>query len=295
MPLHHIIKGWLNRGTNMADWRPLMCRRNDGFPRIMGVLNITPDSFYANSRLSNVEETMETASMMIKNGVDWLDIGGESTRPGAEPVDSNEEIKRILPIIRALREKYPGIGISVDTRRADVAEAALDVGADMINDVSALSDPRMIDVIKSRKCPICIMHMKGLPENMQNNPEYGDVVTEVKQELAAKVKILTDAGVKPEQILGDPGIGFGKLLQHNLALLSAGRGVIPLQDMGLLWGVSRKRMFSDLLGRDDANDRLAGTLGIAAMAKSRAVDIIRVHDVGEHVDLFRAMSALEDS
>jgi dihydropteroate synthase len=259
----------------------------------MGVLNITPDSFYANSRLSNVEETLEVATMMIENGADWLDIGGESTRPGAKAIDSAEEIARILPIIRAVRGRFPKIGISVDTRRAKVAEAALDEGADMINDVSALSDPRMIEVIKSRNCPICIMHMEGLPENMQNNPEYKNVVTEVKKMLFEKVKILTDAGVKPEQIIGDPGIGFGKLLEHNIALLSAGREIIPLKDMRLMWGVSRKRMFSDLLGRIEVEDRLAGTLGIAAMAKSRAVDIIRVHDVREHTDLFRAMSALE--
>ena len=278
----------------MADWRPLMSRRNDGYPRIMGVLNITPDSFYADSRLSNVEETLKKATIMIENGADWLDIGGESTRPGAEIIDTDEEIRRILPIIRAVRDKFPNIGISIDTRRASVAELALDEGADMINDVSALSDPRMLEVIKSRKCSICIMHMKGLPENMQNNPKYGDVVAEVKQVLAEKIKILIDAGIKPNQIIGDPGIGFGKLLEHNIALLSAGRDVIPIQNIGLMWGVSRKRMFSDLLGRTEANDRLAGTLGIAAMARSRAVDIIRVHDVPEHTDLFRAMSVLEE-
>ena len=278
----------------MADWRPLMSRRNDGYPRIMGVLNITPDSFYADSRLSNVEETLKKATIMIENGADWLDIGGESTRPGAEIIDTDEEIRRILPIIRAVRDKFPNVGISIDTRRASVAELALDEGADMINDVSALSDPRMVEVIKSRKCPICIMHMKGLPENMQNNPKYGDVVAEVKQVLAEKIKILIDAGIKPNQIIGDPGIGFGKLLEHNIALLSAGRDVIPIENIGLMWGVSRKRMFSDLLGRVEANDRLAGTLGIAAMARSRAVDIIRVHDVPEHTDLFRAMSVLEE-
>ena len=278
----------------MADWRPLMSRRNDGYPRIMGVLNITPDSFYADSRLSNVEETLKKASIMIENGADWLDIGGESTRPGAKVIDTEEEIRRILPTIRAVRDKFPNVGISIDTRRASVAELALDEGADMINDVSALSDPRMLEVIKSRKCPICIMHMKGLPENMQNNPKYGDVVAEVKQVLAEKIKILIDAGIKPNQIIGDPGIGFGKLLEHNIALLSAGRDVIPIQNIGLMWGVSRKRMFSDLLGRTEANDRLAGTLGIAAMARSRAVDIIRVHDVPEHTDLFRAMSVLEE-
>ena len=278
----------------MADWRPLISRRDDGFPRIMGVLNITPDSFYANSRLSSVEETLEIATKMIDNGADWLDIGGESTRPGAKTIDSNEEIARILPVIRAVRMKYPSIGISIDTRWADVAEAALNEGADMINDISALSDPRMIEVIKTKKCPICIMHMKGIPENMQDNPEYNDVVKEVREMLTEKVNLLVDAGIGVGQIIGDPGIGFGKLLQHNIALLSAGRDVIPMENMGLMWGVSRKRMFSDLLGRSDAEDRLAGTLGIAAMAKSRAVDIIRVHDVPEHTDLFRAMSALED-
>ncbi len=278
----------------MADWRPLISRRDDGFPRIMGVLNITPDSFYANSRLSSVEETLEIATKMIDNGADWLDIGGESTRPGAKTIDSNEEIARIIPVIRAVRMKYPSIGISIDTRWADVAEAALDEGADMINDISALSDPRMIEVIKTKKCPICIMHMKGIPENMQDNPEYNDVVKEVREMLTEKVNLLVDAGIGVGQIIGDPGIGFGKLLQHNIALLSAGRDVIPMENMGLMWGVSRKRMFSDLLGRSDAEDRLAGTLGIAAMAKSRAVDIIRVHDVPEHTDLFRAMSALED-
>ena len=278
----------------MADWRPLISRRDDGFPRIMGVLNITPDSFYANSRLSSVEETLEIATKMIDNGADWLDIGGESTRPGAKTIDSNEEIARIIPVIRAVRMKYPSIGISTDTRWADVAEAALDEGADMINDISALSDPRMIEVIKTKKCPICIMHMKGIPENMQDNPEYNDVVKEVREMLTEKVNLLVDAGIGVGQIIGDPGIGFGKLLQHNIALLSAGRDVIPMENMGLMWGVSRKRMFSDLLGRSDAEDRLAGTLGIAAMAKSRAVDIIRVHDVPEHTDLFRAMSALED-
>jgi|TARA_B110000003_G_scaffold26990_1_gene25622 dihydropteroate synthase len=260
----------------------------------MGVLNITPDSFYANSRLSSVEETLEIAAEMVDNGADWLDIGGESTRPGAKTIDSNEEIARIIPVVRAIRKKYPSIGISIDTRWADVAEAALDEGADMINDVSALSDPRMIEVIKSRNCPICIMHMKGVPENMQDNPEYSDVVEEVREMLTGKVNILVDSGIGIEQIIGDPGIGFGKLLHHNIALLSAGRDVIPMENMSLMWGVSRKRMFSDLLGRNDAEDRLAGTLGVAAMAKSRAVDIIRVHDVPEHVDMFRAMFALED-
>ena len=277
----------------MADWRPLMARRENGFPRIMGVLNITPDSFFADSRLCNVEETLRIATRMVENGADWLDIGGESTRPGAKAVNPDEEIARITPVIRALRNKFPDIGISIDTRRAIVAKAALDEGADMINDVSALSDPKMLELIKTRNCPICIMHMKGIPENMQHNPEYGDVVSEVKSVLSEKVKILIEAGINPGKIIGDPGIGFGKSLEHNIKLLSAGREIIPHENMRLMWGVSRKSMFSDLLGRSDVDERLAGSLGIAAMAKSRAVDIIRVHDVPEHADLFRAMSALE--
>ena len=164
----------------------------------------------------------------------------------------------------------------------------------MINDVSALSDENMIKVIKQSDCCICLMHMKGLPENMQDDPRYDDVVAEVRNKLNEKVSLLIEEGIDQGRIIVDPGIGFGKSLEHNLLLLRSGREVIPMSNVRLMWGVSRKSMFSELLGRIDARDRLAGTLGIAAMTKSKAVDIIRVHDVAEHVDLFRAMSAMED-
>ena len=164
----------------------------------------------------------------------------------------------------------------------------------MINDVSALSDENMIKVIKQSDCYICLMHMKGLPENMQDDPRYDDVVAEVRNKLNEKVSLLIEEGIDQGRIIVDPGIGFGKTLEHNLLLLRSGREVIPMSNVRLMWGVSRKSMFSELLGRIDARDRLAGTLGIAAMTKSKAVDIIRVHDVAEHVDLFRAMSAMED-
>ena len=277
----------------MADWRPILNRRSDGFPRIMGILNITPDSFHADSRVDSVDDALSRAKQMVEDGADWLDIGGESTRPGAEPVGIDEEMNRVLPVIKAVRTAFPNVGISIDTRRAAVAKAALDLGADMVNDVSSLSDPNMTDVIIENKCPVCIMHMQGLPENMQNNPSYGDVVSEVREILGITAQKLVDLGLNPDMIVTDPGIGFGKLLEHNLSLLTAGKEISPRQDMPLMWGVSRKRMFADLIGRSASEERLAGSLGIAAMAPSKGVDIIRVHDVREHADLYATMRAIE--
>ena len=277
----------------MADRRPLSIRRVDGFPLIMGVLNITPDSFHPDSRVDGLDDALNRAGLMIENGADWLDIGGESTRPSATAVDEGEEMARVLPIITAIRERFTKVGISIDTRRASVARQALLAGADMINDVSALSDPQMLEVVVEFGCPICIMHMQGSPERMQINPIYGDVVDEVRTILTTVTKKLTEEGISPNLIIVDPGIGFGKLLEHNLSLLTAGRQIVPNQEMSLLWGVSRKRMFEDLLGRSESENRLAGTLGVAAMAKSLGVDIIRVHDVREHADLFATLAAME--
>ena len=277
----------------MADWRPILNRRSDGFPRIMGILNITPDSFHADSRVDSIDDALSRAKQMVEDGADWLDIGGESTRPGAEPVGIDEEMNRVLPVIKAVRTAFPNVGISIDTRRAAVAKAALDLGADMVNDVSSLSDPNMADVIIENKCPVCIMHMQGLPENMQNNPSYDDVVSEVREILGITAQKLVDLGLNPDMIITDPGIGFGKLLEHNLSLLAAGKEIAPRQDMPLMWGVSRKRMFAGLIGRSDSEERLAGSLGIAAMAPSKGVDIIRVHDVREHADMYAAMRAID--
>ena len=277
----------------MADWRPILNRRSDGFPRIMGILNITPDSFHAESRVDSVDDAISRAKQMVEDGADWLDIGGESTRPGAEPVALDEEMNRVLPVIKAVRTALPNVGISIDTRHASVAQAALNLGADMVNDVSSLSDPNMADVIIENKCPVCIMHMQGLPENMQNNPSYGDVVSEVRERLDITAQKLVHLGLNPDMIITDPGIGFGKLLEHNLSLLAAGKEIAPRQDMPLMWGVSRKRMFADLIGRSDSEERLAGSLGIAAMAPSKGVDIIRVHDVREHADMYAAMRAID--
>ena len=277
----------------MADWRPIIKCRDDGFPRIMGVINVTPDSFFERSRASNLDEILERAIFMSENGADWIDIGGESTRPGATEVTLKEELDRVSKAIEIIRDELPNIGISVDTRKSEVAMSALKHGADMVNDISSLSDPNMKNVILENDVPICIMHMQGIPKNMQNNPLYEDVVKEVRGHLKLISEELIQSGIDRRKIINDPGIGFGKLLEHNLSLLSAGKEIVAHESMSLMWGVSRKKMFEDLLGRNEIKNRLAGTLGVAAMAPKKGVDIIRVHDVREHYDLYTSMASLE--
>ncbi len=276
----------------MADWRPIIKRRMNGTPRIMGIINITPDSFFKDSRVNDLDLIVDRAIAMSDNGADWIDIGGESTRPGAKHVTSKNEINRVSKAIELVRDALPDIGISIDTRKSEVADVALKNGANLINDVSGLMDDKMKEVVADYKCPICIMHMQGLPESMQINPKYGDVIDEIKLFLEKSNNELIDLGVSPELIINDPGIGFGKLLGHNIELLKSGRDILCDQKLSLMWGVSRKRMFADLLGRDETIDRLAGTLGVAAMALEKEVDIIRVHDVPEHRDLFETMKVI---
>ena len=258
----------------------------------MGVVNVTPDSFHQNSRSTDESQAIAVASRMAADGADWIDVGGESTRPGAKSVTMEEELARVIPAVEGIRVELPEICISVDTRRAGVARRALESGADMVNDVTSMGDPGMIEVVSEFECPVCVMHMQGLPENMQNDPQYGDVVDEVRSYLSNTAGRLVEAGVKPSRIVADPGIGFGKTLDHNLSLLSSGRDVVPDEQMSLMWGVSRKSMFRDLLGRESSEDRLAGTLGVAAASLRKGVDIIRVHDVTEHADAFAAMKAV---
>ncbi|MBT3641641.1 MAG: dihydropteroate synthase [Euryarchaeota archaeon] len=277
----------------MADWRPITKSRKNGFPRIMGIINVTPDSFFKNSRLNNIDLIVERAIHMADNGADWIDIGGESTRPGAGFVSPETELLRISKAIEYVRDALPDIGISIDTRKSIVAKEAIINGADMINDVSGLSDSEMKSIVLENKCPICIMHMKGLPRDMQNNPSYKNVIKDVNYFFESKNRELAEFGINSKYIINDPGIGFGKLLEHNLQLLSAGREILPNKDISLMWGVSRKKLFADLLGRDENIDRLAGTLGVAAMAPSKEVDIIRVHDVAEHNDLYLSMGAIK--
>ena len=271
----------------MDDLRPFLRRRPDGRCRLMGILNVTPDSFHAASRV-DLDSAVIRGLKMWSSGADWIDIGGESTRPGAEPVDASEEIDRVLPVIQALRRANPTGLISIDTRRVEVAKAALDAGANLINDVSGLRDPAMEALVLERGCAVCIMHMQGEPGNMQQNPTYENVFQEVHDSLANIANRLVENGHDSSLICLDPGIGFGKSLTHNLELLHKRSD----SNYSILWGVSRKSMFSELLGRENSEQRLAGTLGVAAHAMLEGVDILRVHDVEAHNDLLTTLSTL---
>tara|TARA_B100002052_G_scaffold291488_1_gene311561 strand:- start:607 stop:1392 length:786 start_codon:yes stop_codon:yes gene_type:complete len=259
----------------------------------MGVINCTPDSFYERSRSEQLEHSLEIVKKMISEGADWIDIGGESTRPGATEVSIDEEKRRTVPLILEIRKRFPNQAISIDTRRHQVAKEAIIAGANMINDVSGLRDPEMCELVLSTQAHVCIMHMQGDPTNMQNSPQYTDVVQEVSSNLLMKARRLVEQGLPVNRICLDPGIGFGKTLEHNISLLKNSESLRGDEGFSILWGVSRKSMFRDLLGREDTNERLAGTLGVAAYAQSKGIDILRVHDVAEHADVGHTISKLE--
>ncbi len=259
----------------------------------MGVINCTPDSFHDESRSKEIGQALERVKKMIREGADWIDVGGESTRPGAKEIDIQEEIRRTVPVIKEIRRIYPNQAISIDTRRHEVAREAIKAGANLINDVSGLRDQKMFDLVISSGIGVCIMHMQGEPGNMQHSPHYGDVVTEVSSSLLKKARDLVRNGHPIDRICLDPGIGFGKELEHNLALLKNSKSFRGHEGFSVLWGVSRKSMFRDLLGREDTNDRLAGTLAVASYAQSVGIDILRVHDVAEHSDIAKTLSKLE--
>ena len=260
---------------------------SDGTPHIMGIVNATDDSFFAGSR-STGEAAVQRGLAMWEAGATWVDVGGESTRPGAESIGVEAELLRVLPVIEGLRRAQPNGLISIDTRHAVVAKAAIEAGADMVNDVSGLRDPAMVEVVVRAGCGVCIMHMQGEPGTMQRNPTYSDVVKEVGALLESKKHELIERGHPEALICVDPGIGFGKTQEHNIALLQAGRGLLH-SDGPLLWGVSRKSVVGHLTGQSDPAERLPGTLGLAAVAHRLGIDLVRVHDVSEHADLFAAL------
>ena len=260
----------------------------------MGIVNVTPDSFHAASRVASLEAAITTALDMWDAGADWIDVGGESTRPGAQPVPISEEISRVIPVIEALRNERPNGLISIDTRHVSVATAALAAGANMVNDVSGLRDPEMFDLVLKSKCAVCIMHMLGEPGNMQSNPQYEDVVQQVSDNLVSTARNLIQEGHPANLIALDPGIGFGKTLEQNLVLLEKSQPFRGDEGFSILWGVSRKSVFRDLLSRESSDQRLPGTLGVAAHAMSQGVDILRVHDVPEHHDLLTVLSELSN-
>jgi dihydropteroate synthase len=261
-------------------------------PRIMGILNITPDSFSDGGRFLDADKAMAQGRALIEAGADILDIGGESTRPGARAVPEAEEIARTVPVIRALRAGGLRAPISIDTRKAAVARAALDAGADMVNDVSALAyDPAMADLIGARGVPVCLMHAQGAPETMQDDPRYGDVVADIYDALAAIRDRALARGIAQGRILLDPGIGFGKTIGHNLALMRA-LSVFHGLGCALLLGASRKSFIGAVGGTTRGESRLPGSLAAALAGVAQGVQIVRVHDVAETRQALRLWQAM---
>ena len=254
-------------------------------PVILGILNVTPDSFSdggANYRPgAHPASALAAAERMLIEGADAIDVGGESTRPGAEPVTAEEELARVVPVIRELAGA--GAVVSVDTSKAVVARAAIEAGAAMVNDVSAGGlDPALIDTVAAAEVPYVLMHMQGTPRTMQHDPTYLDVVADVHHALDAGLELMVERGIARERLVVDPGIGFGKRLEHNLALL---RELMTLTSLGrpVLVGASRKRFIGDLTGADDPGDRLEGSLAVAALAVAGGARLLRVHDVAATV------------
>ena len=258
---------------------------------VMGIVNVTPDSFSDGGRFRDAGRAVEHALALVAEGAEILDIGGESTRPGAEPVDEAEELRRVLPVIRGVRSQTKVL-ISIDTMKAAVARAALDAGADILNDVSGLrGDAAMQRLIADSDAGIVVMHMLGEPRTMQEDPHYDDVVKEVHHWFAQRLAILQDAGISPERVVLDPGFGFGKTLEHNVALLRS-LPELTVNDRPLMVGVSRKSMIAKLLGSASMEDRFWPTVALTAHVRDRGVGIVRVHDVKANVEAMRMMEAI---
>jgi dihydropteroate synthase len=246
---------------------------------IMGIVNVTPDSFSDGGRFLSPQAAVDQGLRLLDEGADILDVGGESTRPGAEPVPAEEEQARVLPVIRGILARRPGAVVSIDTYKAAVAAAALEAGAQIVNDVTALrGDADMAALVAQRGAGLVLMHMRGEPRTMQKDPRYDDVVAEVTAFLQRQAQAAQEAGVAREAIVVDPGIGFGKNLEHNLALI---RHLGSLRALGypVLLGASRKTFIGQLTGREQPRDRLWGTLGAHVVGAALGADIVRVHDV----------------
>ena len=274
--------------TTLADGRVLsyekMC--------VMGILNITPDSFYEGSRVPLLDDVLTRAGLMLEHGAQILDVGGESTRPGSDSVDGQEERRRVLPVIEALRKAYPEAVLSVDTYRADTAEAAIAAGADIINDISAMeADERMLEVAVRTKAPIILMHMRGTPKNMQQNCQYQDVVQEVAVYLAKRAQLLREQGVGADKIILDPGIGFAKDVEQNLRLMRDLK-VLTSFDYPVLLAASRKSTIGAVLGGVPAAERLEGTIATSLQAVYAGSQMVRVHDVQANVRAIRMLEGI---
>ena len=260
-------------------------------PLLMGIVNLTPDSFSDGGRHLDPRAAIDAGLAMVEQGADILDLGAESTRPGAATVEPAEEIRRLLPVIEGL--SACGAPLSVDTRKPEVMREVLAAGADMINDIAGFATPAAIEAVAASRCGLCVMHMQGEPGTMQQAPAYEDVVAEVQDWLRERVVALGAAGVEATRIVLDPGIGFGKTVDHNLQLLEA-LDEFAVFGMPLLVGVSRKSLIGALTGRP-VDGRLAGSLAAALAAVARGAKIVRVHDVPETRDALRVWQAIEEA
>jgi len=276
----------------LAAPRPVLPGLPTDRPLVMGIINVTPDSFSDGGQVFAPEAALARAQAQVAAGADILDIGGESTRPGADDVTVPDEIARTVPVIAAIRAAGITTPVSIDTRKAEVAGAALAAGADMVNDVSALAyDADMAELVARAGVPVCLMHAQGTPQTMQISPHYGNVLQEVHDFLAARIEHALDMGIARERLIVDPGIGFGKNLRHNLTLLS---GLSLFHDLGVavLLGASRKKFIGTLSGVETAAARVPGSVAVALQAAAQGAQIIRVHDVAETVQALAVWRAL---
>lgn len=258
---------------------------------IMGILNVTPDSFYDGGRHRSIDAALQHAGKMIEEGVDIIDVGGESTRPGSQKVDEAEELDRVVPVVEKICIRFDAL-VSIDTYKAGVARAALDAGAAIVNDISGVRfDDHMPDVLRNSSCPVVVMHIKGTPRDMQSSPYYDDVVAEVGQYFEERIHALGEQGIKKNRIILDPGIGFGKRVEDNLAL-TASLDRLAVEGRPILYGASRKSTIGAVLDLPP-EERLEGTLALTALAVWKGARIIRVHDVRENLRVARMAEAVK--
>jgi dihydropteroate synthase len=269
----------VGRTNAVSDTAGAGTRRWGPGPVVVGILNVTPDSFSDGGNYVDPEAAAEHAGDMLDAGAGIIDVGGESTRPGSDPVSPEEEARRVVPVIERIAAARPGAIISVDTYRSATAAAALEAGAGIVNDVTALrGDPRMAAVVAEAGCPVVLMHMQGEPKTMQSEPRYTDVVREVNDFLRSRAEHAVAAGVRRENVIVDPGIGFGKTVDHNLALLHDLESVVDL-GFPVLVGASRKRFIGSITGVEEATERVFGTVASTVLAYERGATFFRVHDV----------------
>jgi len=259
--------------------------------QLMAVLNITPDSFSDGGSFFQADRAIDRAGQLVSQGAAILDIGGESTRPGSDPVPLEEELRRVIPVIRYIHREFPNTVLSIDTYKAETARQAIAAGADIINDITGLrGDPQMVKVVKETGAGVVLMHMQGTPQTMQINPCYKDVVQEVHEFFQDRIQKLKDCGVNRDQLILDPGLGFGKTVEHNLELLARPHSFRSLE-RPLLLGVSRKSFIGKVLGTKLA-DRLPAALACASLAVESGVELIRAHDVSETLQAVRMIEAI---